>query len=60
MIGVTIDRGVKRFNSPFLASLPLTAAISLFLIADIDSHRGGVVRVASQNLNRLAASLKGP
>jgi hypothetical protein len=38
----------------------LTAAISLFLIGDIDSHRGGVVQVASQNLNRLAALLKGP
>jgi hypothetical protein len=30
------------------------------LIAEIDSHRGGVVQVASQNLNRLAALLKGP
>jgi hypothetical protein len=60
MIGVTIGRGVKRFNSPYLAIVPWTAAISLFLIADIDSHRGGVVQVAPQNLNRLAAPLKGP
>jgi hypothetical protein len=30
------------------------------LIADIDCHRDGVVQVASQNLNRLATSLKGP
>jgi hypothetical protein len=60
MIGVTIGRGVKRFNSPYLAIVPWTAAISLFLIADIDSHRGGVVQVASQNLNRLATSLKAP
>jgi hypothetical protein len=38
----------------------LTAAISLYLIANIDSHRGGVVQMAPQNLNRLATSLKGP
>jgi hypothetical protein len=62
MIGVgsnlTIGLGAKRFNSFLLVVLPLTVAISLFLIADIDSPRGGVVEVAPQNLNRLAASLK--
>jgi hypothetical protein len=64
MIGVganlTIGLGAKRFNSLLLVVLPLTVAISLFLIADIDSPRGGVVEVAPQNLDRLAASLKGP
>ena len=64
LIGVgsnlTIGLGAKRFNALLLAVLPLTVAISLFLIADIDSPRGGVVEVAPQNLNRLAASLKGP
>jgi hypothetical protein len=38
----------------------LTVAISLFLIADIDSPRGGVVEVVPQNLSRLAASLNAP
>lgn len=61
MIGLgsnlTIGLGAKRFNSLLLVVLPLTIAISLFLIADIDSPRGGVVQVAPQNLNRLAASL---
>ncbi len=37
--------------------LPLVAAISFFLIADIDSPRGGVIRVPPQNLLSLAASL---
>ena len=64
LIGVganlTIGLGAKRFASLLLVVLPLTVAISLFLIADIDSPRGGVVQVAPQNLNRLAASLKGP
>jgi hypothetical protein len=64
LIGVganlTIGLGAKRFISLLLVVLPLTMAISLFLIADIDSPRGGVVQVAPENLNRLAASLKAP
>ena len=56
----TIGLGAKRFNGSLLLILPLTIAVSLFLIADIDSPRGGVVEVAPQNLNRLAASLIGP
>jgi hypothetical protein len=38
--------------------LPLAVAISFFLIADIDSPRGGVIRVQPQNLYALAESLK--
>jgi hypothetical protein len=37
--------------------LPIALAISLFLIADIDSPRGGLIRVHPQNLESLAASL---
>ncbi len=37
--------------------LPLVLAISFFLIADIDSPRGGVIRVHPQNLVSLAQSL---
>jgi len=37
--------------------LPLTVAISLFLIADIDSPRGGIIRVRPQNLLSLQQSL---
>ncbi len=37
--------------------LPIALSISLFLIADIDSPRGGVIRVWPQNLERLAESL---
>jgi hypothetical protein len=57
---LTIGLGAKRFNASLLLILPLTIAVSLFLIADIDSPRGGVVQVAPQNLDRLAASLIGP
>jgi hypothetical protein len=38
--------------------LPLAVAVSFFLIADIDSPRGGVIRVPAQNLVALAESLK--
>jgi len=37
--------------------LPITLSISLFLIADIDSPRSGLIRVHPQNLESLAESL---
>ncbi|MBN3752300.1 hypothetical protein G3N95_05075 [Paraburkholderia sp. Tr-20389] len=37
--------------------LPVTVALSLALIADIDSPRGGIIHVQPQNLNRLLNSL---
>jgi hypothetical protein len=40
--------------------LPLVVSISFFLIADIDSPRGGVIRVQPQNLTSLAHSLHAP
>jgi hypothetical protein len=38
--------------------LPLLVAIALFLIADIDSPRSGVIRVHPQNLESLRDGLK--
>lgn len=38
--------------------LPVTVSLSLALIADIDSPRGGLIRVAPQNLMSLEASLR--
>ncbi len=40
--------------------MPVIAAVSFLLIADIDSPRGGVIRVAPQNLESLAKSLPAP
>ncbi|MFN0317905.1 MAG: hypothetical protein ACKVQA_23000 [Burkholderiales bacterium] len=40
--------------------LPFVVAISFYLIADIDSPRGGVIRVVPQNLLALAESLRAP
>ena len=42
-----------------LLVLPLVVSISFFLIADIDSPRGGVIRVLPQNLTSLAEALRG-
>lgn len=41
-----------------LLIVPLVVSISFFLIADIDSPRGGVIRVHPQNLLSLAESLR--
>ncbi len=42
-----------------LLVLPLLVSISFFLIADIDSPRGGFIRVIPQNLISLIESLRG-
>jgi hypothetical protein len=39
--------------------LPLAVSISFFLISDIDSPRGGVIRIQPDNLYALTESLKG-
>ncbi len=41
-----------------LLVLPLVVSISFFLIADIESPRGGLIRVNPQNLTNLAESLR--
>jgi hypothetical protein len=54
-----IGYGSRRIESrPILFVVtPLVVSISFFLIADIDSPRGGVIRVTPQNLVSLAQSL---
>jgi hypothetical protein len=48
----------RKMGAGLLMVLPLLVAISFFLIADIDSPRGGVIRVHPQNLESLRAGLK--
>jgi hypothetical protein len=54
-----IGYGMHRADTkkPLLLVLPLVVSISFFLIADIDSPRGGVIRVNAENLASLAQSL---
>jgi hypothetical protein len=49
-------RNVIR-ESALLLVLPLVVSISFFFIADLDSPRGGIIRVSPQNLVSLADSL---
>jgi hypothetical protein len=46
-----------RAKSPLLFVLPLVVSISFLLIADIDSPRGGLIKIAPQNLESLSHSL---
>jgi hypothetical protein len=55
MIGYAAHGG--RARATLLLVLPFVISISFFLIADIDSPRGGVVRVRPQNLISLSQSL---
>ncbi|SAL66078.1 hypothetical protein AWB67_03627 [Caballeronia terrestris] len=50
------SRSVKS-RKAFLLLMPVIGSISFMLIADIDSPRGGLIRVAPQNLIGLAQSI---
>jgi hypothetical protein len=50
--------GERQTDSALLLVLPVVISIALFLIADIDSPRGGVIRVLPQNLIALSQNLK--
>jgi len=41
-----------------LVILPVVLSIAFFLIADVDSPRHGMIRVAPENLTALAQSLR--
>ena len=55
LVGYGSHRGEAK--AILLLVLPLIVSISLFLIANIDSPRGGTVRVQPQNLTALSKSL---
>jgi hypothetical protein len=55
-----IGYGSRRKGIGLFLILPLAVSISLFLIADIDSPRRGLIRVVPQNLVSLSQSLRIP
>jgi hypothetical protein len=57
-----IAYGMRRPKEQFklLLVLPLIVSVSFFLIADIDSPRGGVIRVRPKNLVNLSQSFHRP
>lgn len=50
--------GGQRFNAFLLLVVPATISVSFLLIAEIDSPRGGLIRVEPTNLVSVAQSLK--
>jgi hypothetical protein len=52
--------GSQRFNAFLLLVVPATISISFLLIAEIDSPRGGFIRVLPINLAGVAESFKAP
>ncbi len=57
---VLLGYGARKIEVKLFMVLPLLVAIAFFLIADIDSPRGGVIRVAPQNLLSLRDGLGTP
>jgi hypothetical protein len=53
-----IGFGERRRGAPLLLVLPLIISIPFFLIADIDSPRGGIIRVIPHNLISVSHSLQ--
>jgi hypothetical protein len=53
-----VGYGVRLKSELLFLILPIVLSISLFLIADIDSPRRGVIHIRAQNLESLADSLK--
>jgi hypothetical protein len=53
-----VGYAVRRSGGGVLLVIPLAVSISFLLIADIDSPRGGLIRVAPQNLLSLSQSLQ--
>ncbi|WP_298424967.1 hypothetical protein [Rhodoblastus sp.] len=51
--------GGQRFNAFLLLVVPMTISVSFLLIAEIDSPRGGLIRVAPVNLVSVAQTLGG-
>jgi hypothetical protein len=54
-----IGYGAHRATTLLFIVLPLAVSVSFFLIADIDSPRGGLIRVQPQDLVRLSQSIHG-
>ena len=50
--------GERRRSMLLLLVLPVIISISFLLIADIDSPRGGIIRVHPHNLIALSQSIK--
>ena len=55
---VLVGYGERRRGALLLLVVPIIVSISVLLIADIDSPRGGIIRVHPNNLIALSQSIK--
>jgi hypothetical protein len=55
---VLIGYGARRTDRRIFLIVPVAVSIAFFLISDIDSPRGGSIRVAPQNLLSLSQSMR--
>ena len=56
---VLLGYGAHNSKSSFLSAImPILIAVAFSLIADIDSPRGGIIRVQPQNIQAFADALK--
>jgi hypothetical protein len=53
-----IGYSARKFKGVMFWIVPIAVAVSFMLIADIDSPRGGLIRVVPQNLQGLAQSIR--
>jgi hypothetical protein len=51
--------GERQTDTLLLLVLPVVISIAIFLISDIDSPRGGIIRVLPRNLIALSQNLGG-
>jgi len=59
LCNLLLGYGAHRNSTHLFLVLPLALSIAFLLISDLDSPRGGIIRVAPQNLAGLAESLQG-
>jgi hypothetical protein len=57
---ILVGYGERRRGGAIVFILPIVVSIAFFLIADLDSPRGGTIRVHPENLHALERSLKAP
>ena len=57
LCNLLLGYGTYRTGAHLFIILPLTLSISFLLISDLDSPRGGIIRICPQNLLSLAKSL---
>lgn len=53
-----VGYGERRRGEHFLFVLPVVVSLAFFVIADLDSPRGGVIRVSPQNLIAASQSMR--